>query len=273
MTIPLRCGVLARKVPDPTPGFWGTKILSTAMGEAVSDYLVHAFNPVLAVGLGAVALVLSLVWQFRVKRYLPYVYWLAVAMVAIAGTMAADVLHVQFHVPYLVSSVLFAVVLAGVFYAWGRTEKTLSIHSIFTPRREVFYWLTVMATFALGTAAGDLTAITFNLGYFGSGVMFAVLIVLPLIAWRYLRFNSIAAFWISYVITRPLGASFADWLDKPRPPGLAIGNGPVGLYLTAVLVLAVGVLTLTWNRSQPAETAPDRAVRIGAVDTPPDRAY
>ena len=139
------------KVPEITVLFWVIKLLSTAMGEATSDYLVNRMNPVVAVGLGGVALVIVLVIQFRADRYVPWIYWLTVLMVAITGTMAADVLHIQFKVPYAASTPFFAVVLAAVFIAWYRTEGTLSIHSIFTPRREIFYWATVMATFAMAS--------------------------------------------------------------------------------------------------------------------------
>jgi uncharacterized membrane-anchored protein len=270
MTIPLRCDVRVRKVPEPTPGFWVAKLLTTALGESVSDYSVHAINPVFAVLMGWAALVVALALQFRLKRYVPPVYWLAVAMVAVAGTMAADVLHIQFHVPYLVSSAVFAVVLAAVFVTWSRTEPTLSIHSIDTVRREVFYWLAVMATFALGTAAGDLTAVTFNLGYFGSAVMFAAMIAVPALAWGWARASSVACFWAAYVLTRPLGASIADWLGKPRPLGLGWGAGFVALPLAALLCVAVGVLTVLWKRAEGEEAIAAPPVSIAVGDVPPD---
>ena len=153
------------KVPEVTALFWLTKLLTTAMGESTSDYLVVRMNPVVAVGLGTVVLLGALVLQFRTPRYVPWTYWCTVLMVAIVGTMAADVLHKQFHVPYVASTAFFAVILAVVFVVWDRIEGTLSIHSIVTPRRELFYWAAVMATFALGTAAGDLVAKTLGLGY------------------------------------------------------------------------------------------------------------
>ncbi len=168
----------ALRVPEITGYFWVIKALSTAMGESASDYLVHVMNPVVAVGLGFVFFAGALILQFSVRRYIAWTYWLAVVMVGVFGTMAADVLHVGFGVPYIASSILYAVVLAAVFIVWGRTEKTLSIHSIDTPRREIFYWLAVVATFAMGTAAGDLTAVTFHLGYLASGVLFAAVIAI-----------------------------------------------------------------------------------------------
>ena len=175
------------KVPEITAIFWIIKLLSTAMGESTSDYLVKRMNPVVAVGFGGIFLVVALIIQFRARTYVPWIYWLAVVMVAVTGTMAADVLHIQFKVPYAVSTPFFAVVLAVVFIAWYRTERTLSIHSIYTPRREAFYWATVMATFAMGTALGDLTATTFHLGYLASAVLFAGLMVIPAVGYLALR--------------------------------------------------------------------------------------
>src|SRR5579863_8914835 len=193
-----------RKVPEVTIYFWIIKLLSTAMGESTSDYLVFHINPYIAVAFGGIGLIVSLILQLSVRRYIAWIYWLAVVMVAIFGTMAADVLHIGFGIPYIVSTIFFAVVLAAVFIVWYRTEKTLSIHHITTMRRELFYWLTVVSTFALGTAAGDLTASTFNLGYLNSGIVFAVLFALPAIAYFFFGFNEIIAFWFAYILTRPL---------------------------------------------------------------------
>lgn len=234
-----------RKVPELTAYFWIIKILTTAQGEATSDFLVHRLSPVPAVALGALGLVIALVLQFYVRRYIAWVYWLAVSMVAIAGTMAADVLHIKFGVPYAVSTTVFAVVLAIVFIAWYASEKTLSIHSIYTPRREAFYWAAVIAAFALGTAAGDLTATTLHLGFLVSGLMFAGLICIPAVAYLVRRRNEVLTFWTAYVLTRPLGASFADWLDKPHPHGLGIGGGPVSLCSTIVIFCFVAYLALS----------------------------
>jgi uncharacterized membrane-anchored protein len=241
-----RAQLAARKVPEITAYFWILKLLTTAMGEVTSDYLVHLFNPYFAVALGAICLAIALIIQFTVRRYVAWTYWLSVVMVAVFGTMAADVLHVEFHVPYLVSTSFFAVALAVIFVAWYTTEKTLSIHSIKTRRREMFYWATVMATFALGTAAGDMTSITMHLGYFSSGVMFAVLISLPALAYYRVGLNEIFAFWLAYILTRPLGATFADWIGKPKSiSGLGLGTGWVSLSLTILIILFVGYLTVT----------------------------
>src|SRR5437660_9862110 len=162
-----------RKVPEVTIYFWIIKLLSTAMGESTSDYLVYHVNPYIAVALGSLGLIASLVLQLWVRRYVALIYWLAVVMVAIFGAMAADVLHVVLGIPFLVSTVFFAVVLAVIFIVWYVSEKTLSIHSINTPLRELFDLATVMATFALGTAAGVMTAPTLGFGYFCSVVWFA----------------------------------------------------------------------------------------------------
>jgi uncharacterized membrane-anchored protein len=228
------------KVPEATVAFWVTKGLTTGMGESASDFFVHRFPPVAAVAVAAVAFIAALVLQFAMRRYVPWVYWLAVAMVGVFGTMAADVLHVRFGVPYVASAAGFAVTLAAVFVVWFRTEGTLSIHSITTRRRETFYWLAVMTTFALGTAVGDLTAVTLQLGYLSSGLMFIGVIAVPALAYWRLGLDPIVAFWCAYIITRPLGASFADWLGVSRDRGgLDLGAGWVSLVLAVAIVALV----------------------------------
>jgi uncharacterized membrane-anchored protein len=236
----------AAKVPEITLLFWVIKLLTTAMGEATSDFLVFEIDPVIAVILGAIGLAIAMALQLLVRRYVPAIYWLAVAMVAVFGTMGADVVHIGLGIPYAVSSVFFALCLAVIFAVWYATERTLSIHSIYTPRRELFYWATVMATFALGTAAGDMTASTMGLGYFTSGVMFGILFALPALGYRLFRLNPILAFWTAYVLTRPFGASFADWAGKAQNlSGLGLGTGEVSVVLTIVIVILVGYLTVT----------------------------
>ena len=216
------------------------------MGEATSDFLVYQIDPVVAVILGAIGLAVAMTLQLLVRRYVPWNYWLAVAMVAVFGTMAADVIHIGLGVPYVVSTAFFALALAVVFLTWYTFEKTLSIHSIYTPRRELFYWAAVITTFALGTAAGDMTATTMGLGYFISGVMFGVLFVLPALAYRWIGLNPILAFWTAYILTRPFGASFADWAGKsPSLSGLGLGTGEVSVVLTVLIVVLVGYLTVT----------------------------
>ena len=234
------------KVPEVTVYFWITKVLTTGMGEATSDYLVHRFNPEIAVVVGFTAFAAAMALQFLVRQYVTWIYWLAVVMVAVFGTMAADVLHVGLHVPYWASTVFYAIVLAVIFVAWRRSEGTLSIHSIYTRRRETFYWATVLATFALGTAAGDWTARTVGLGYFGSGVMFLVVIAIPAVGYWRFGMNAIAAFWFAYIVTRPLGASFADWLAwPPSVGGLGLGHGAVSVYSTIAIAGLVAYMTVT----------------------------
>ena len=236
----------ASKVPLITAYFWIIKLLSTAMGEATSDYMVRTINPVIAVLIGFAGFAVAMVLQFRAKAYNAWIYWLAVVMVAVFGTQAADVLHIKFGVPYVASTTFYAIVLAVIFILWYRTEGTLSIHSIRTPRRELFYWATVLATFAMGTATGDLTAKTLNLGYLASGIWFSVAFAAVAVAhWKF-GLNPILAFWIAYVLTRPVGASFADYIAFPQSVGgLGVGHGPVALVLTVVIVILVAYLAVT----------------------------
>ena len=241
--LPLRTAALT--VPEITAWFWVAKLLSTAMGESTSDYLVFQISPYVAVVLGCVGLVVALALQLSVRRYIAWVYWFAVVMVAVFGTMAADVLHVQFGVPYYASTAFFAAVLVAVFVAWYRSEHTLSIHTIHAGRRELFYWAAVIATFALGTAAGDLTASTLRLGYAASLLLFAVLFVLPGLGHRLAGLNAIFAFWFSYVMTRPLGASFADWVGKPYLGGLGAGDAKIAGVLTVLIIAVVAYLAMS----------------------------
>ena len=233
----------ALKVPEVTAAFWIAKATTTALGESTSDWLVHGIAPVVAVLLGFVAFTVALGIQLAAPAYRPWTYWLAVAMVGVFGTMAADVLHVRFRVPYLVSTPVFALALVAIFVTWYRVEGTLSMHSITTTRRETFYWLAVVATFALGTAAGDLTAVTFRLGYLEAAVLFAAVIGAVATSYRWLELNAVVAFWAAYVLTRPLGASLADWLGLPNARGgIGIGSDVVSLVLAVFLALVVGHL-------------------------------
>lgn len=234
------------RVPAAALSFWVVKALSTAFGESTSDYLVRTIHPVPAVLLGFVCFVAALLVQLRMRRYLAVTYWLSVAMVGVFGTMAADVLHVGLGVPYIGGSLLYGFALTVVFLAWWRVEGTLSVHSIDTSRRELFYWAAVVSTFALGTAVGDLTAITFKLGYAWSIVIFAALILVPGIGYRWFHWNGIAAFWVAYVLTRPLGASVADYLGKPTTDGGAgWGSGVVTIGLALIIVACVAYLAVT----------------------------
>ncbi|MFF1395105.1 hypothetical protein ACFVZD_14990 [Streptomyces sp. NPDC058287] len=240
---------MANKVPEVTIYFWIVKVLTTGMGETASDVLARTLGPVPAVALGGLALVASLAVQFTLRRYVAWAYWTAVVMVSVFGTMAADVLHVGLGVPYAVSTPAFLAVLAAVFMLWYASERTLSIHSIQTRRREAFYWAAVLATFALGTAAGDLTA-TVGFGYLGSVVLFAAGICVPAVAQR---LGALSA--VTYVITRPLGASLADWMALGHARGgLGLGLAPVTLAWTVTIIGFVGYMAMT-QRDTGARTA------------------
>jgi len=254
----------APKVPAVNAYFWGVKVLTTAMGEAVSDFCVKQFNPYLAVFAGFVVFAIALIWQFRVPDYRTWPYWTAVSMVAVFGTMVADAMHVGLGIPYKVSVTLFAVALAVVFVTWYRVERTLSIHSITTPRRELFYWATVCCTFALGTATGDLTATTLHLGYFLSGVVFTLAILIPLVAWR-LGVNPVLTFWVAYVLTRPIGASFADFFGMPTTSGgRGYGHGAVSVVTVILVVASVAYLAATGKDQPSAVDATDGARGVAA---------
>jgi len=241
------------RVPQITIYFWIVKILTTAAGESTSDFLVH-ISPALVAAVGSVGLAIGLVIQFRMRRYVAWAYWFAVLMVAIFGTMAADVLHDGLKLGYMESTIGFVVILAIVFICWYRAEGTLSIHSIINRRRETFYWITVLVTFALGTAAGDMTASTLGWGYLKSGVIFTLVFATIGAAYALLRdafgardgsesLLSIGAFWLAYVFTRPLGASFADWFgEPPGKQGLGYGDGTVTIVLLVLIALFVGYL-------------------------------
>jgi uncharacterized membrane-anchored protein len=236
---------LAAKVPEITLLFWVIKVLTTGMGESMSDFLGQKSIPIGgAIGVFGFAYAIRL--QLRQREYRAPVYWFAVVMVAIFGTMIADVLKDGTGVSYAVTTPVFAAVTGFVFYRWYRSEGTLSIHTITTRRRERFYWAAVLATFALGTAAGDLTAISLNLGFFASIVLFAAVIAVPAWLWWRGRLNPIVAFWSAYVVTRPLGASVVDWLGKSHvDTGLGLGDGAVSGLALILFVALVGYTTFT----------------------------
>jgi uncharacterized membrane-anchored protein len=250
----IRSEPLLAKVPEITALFWVIKVLTTGMGEATSDFLGNT-NLVLAgiVGVGGFALALRL--QFRTRYYQAIVYWFAVMMVAVFGTMAADGLHVA-GVPYIFSTAFYAIALVVTFRHWYRSEGTLSIHSIVTRRRETYYWVTVLLTFALGTAAGDLTAVSMHLGFLDSAVLFAVLMAIPAVAWWRFRLNPVVAFWSAYVLNRPLGASVADWFGKSHAlTGLGFGDGRTAGCATIAIVVLVGYVAFRRNDIQAGAAA------------------
>ena len=262
---------IAAKVPEITLMFWVVKILTTCGGEAVSDYLALGSR---LVG-GAVEtglLVIGLVWQFRTRRYVAAAYWFLAYAIAIFGTGVSDALHLFVGIPYAGTTLLWAVVLALVFWLWHRSEGTLSIHSIVTQRREAYYWAVVFATFALGTALGDFTATVLRLGYLASGIMFFFVILIPAVAWSRFGLNAIAAFWFAYVVTRPLGASFADYFGRPHSlSGAGFGSGRVAVIVAIAVAACVGYLAVTRHDiERPAARVADprigpQAVRRSAV--------
>jgi uncharacterized membrane-anchored protein len=252
---------VAAKVPEVIIVFWVVKILTTAGGEATSDYLKTLGN-IKGGGTEVVLFLVGLVVQFSTRRYRAFAYWFLAFAIAIFGTGVADFLHLDVHIPYAGTTLMWAVILAAIFWLWQRSEHTLSIHSITTQRREAFYWATVFATFALGTALGDFTATSLNLGYLASGIVFAVVILLPALAWWRLGLNSIAAFWASYVVTRPLGASFADYISKPSAlSGIDFGDGPTAIVFAAIVFVLVTYLALVRPDIQPPLGSPVRAKR------------
>lgn len=259
---------VAAKVPEIIALFWVVKVLTTAGGEATSDYLAGYGN---IVGGGAELLVfaIGLVLQFGTKRYRALAYWWLAFAIAIFGTGVADFLHLDVHISYAGTTALWAVILGFIFWLWHRCEGTLSIHSIHTRRREFFYWATVFATFALGTALGDYTAVVLNLGYLGSGIFFGIAIMLPGLArWRF-ALDSVAAFWMSYVLTRPLGASFADYVSKShKAGGLGFGNGPTAAVCFAAVAALVLYLAIRKPDIQQSENAEMHLVETARSSRP-----
>jgi uncharacterized membrane-anchored protein len=253
------------KVPEVTVYFWVVKLATTAMGEAISDYLVNDWNKYLGVLAGFIVFAVAISFQLRGKTYSTWRYWITVSMVAVFGTMAADVLHVVIGLPYALSFALYAVLLTATFTAWYRSERTLDIHTISTPRREVFYWLTVVFTFAMGTAVGDLTSITVSLGYLGSAFLFAGLILIPLAAWR-LGASQVATFWVAYVLTRPIGASFADYFGMPKDhSGLGLGHITTSVVLIAAVTAGIWFLKSSGRDAQQPQPAPAATAAPGSA--------
>ena len=253
---------IAAKVPEVILLFWVVKILTTAGGEATSDYL-KTYGNFVGGGIELAVFVGGLILQFSTRRYRAFAYWSLAFAIAITGTGVSDFLHLDVHIPYAGTTVLWAVVLAAIFWFWRRSEGTLSIHSITTQRREAFYWAVVSATFALGTALGDFTATSLNLGFLDSGILFGGVILLPAIARWQFALNGVAAFWLSYIVTRPLGASFADYISRPKSlTGINFGDGPTAIvFAVAVLIFVVYLAIVRPDIQQP------RAARISRTDS------
>ncbi len=252
-----RARQLLNKVPEITLFFWIIKILCTTVGETAADFL----NTNLGFGLTGTSfvvgalLIVTLVVQFRARSYVPWIYWLAVVLISVVGTLITDNLVDNFGVALRTTTIIFAVALAATFLAWYLSERTLSVHTIFTARREAFYWLAILFTFALGTAAGDYVAESLNLGYWRSVVLFGALIAIVAIAHLRFGLNAILSFWVAYILTRPLGASLGDYLSQSRDDGgLALGTvGTSVLFLVTILGL---VIYLSVTRADAPRTEP-----------------
>jgi uncharacterized membrane-anchored protein len=259
---------VAAKVPEVILLFWVVKILTTAGGEATSDWL-KTYGNFGGGGVEVLVIVVGLVLQFGTRRYRAFAYWSLAFAIAITGTGVSDFLHLDAHIPYAGTTLLWAVVLAAIFWLWQSNEGTLSIHSITTQRREAYYWATVFATCALGTALGDFTAISLNLGYLDSGIFFGVVILIPALARWQFGLNGIAAFWMSYVVTRPLGASFADYISKPKNTGgLNFGDGPTAIVFAVAVFVLVAYLALARPDIQEPLAVPPAPK--GSTPPPPD---
>ncbi len=262
---------MLNKVPEVTIFFWIIKILATTVGETAADLLSETL------GLGeaytglvmAAVLLIVLYFQFKARKYVPGYYWLAVVLLSVVGTLISDNLVDNLGVPLTVTTTVFAIALAVSFILWYAYEKTLSIHTIFTTRRETFYWLAILFTFALGTSGGDLLAERLNWGYLNSAFLFAGGIALITVAYYRLKLNAVAAFWSAYILTRPLGASMGDLMSQPHDlGGLALGTvGTSVLFLTAILVLVV-YLTKTGIDQSPA---PDGVVLVPVEEVQSER--
>lgn len=228
---------MLNKVPEITIVFWIIKIMATTVGETAADFL----SVKLKLGLSATSyvmgalLLIALLIQVRSKRYVPWTYWITVVLISVVGTLITDNLVDNFGVPLTVTTAVFSVALLATFAAWYASEKTLSVHTICTTRRELFYCAAILFTFALGTAAGDLTAERLGVGYANSAMIFGAAIALAKFAWYFLRMNAILAFWAAYVLTRPLGASLGDLFSQPT------GNGGLGLgtVVTSAIFLVI----------------------------------
>jgi uncharacterized membrane-anchored protein len=251
---------MLNKVPEVTMYFWIIKVLCTTVGETAADYL----NTKLGFGLTNTTyvmgslLIATLVFQFRARRYVPGIYWLAVVLLSIVGTLITDNLTDHFGVPLTTTTIIFSIALAVTFASWYASERTLSIHTIVTTRREGFYWLAILFTFALGTAAGDLAAEKLSLGFANSALMFGAMIAVVAFAHFRLKLNAVVAFWIAYILTRPLGASLGDYMSQaPGDGGLGLGTvGTSAIFLTTILGL---VTYLSITRTDASQSVPEAA--------------
>ncbi|WP_407307133.1 hypothetical protein [Desulfosporosinus sp. SB140] len=239
---------MLNKVPEITVFFWLIKVLATTVGETAADFLNSNLNLGLTITTFIMSglLMITLFFQFKFRKYVPSIYWLSVVLISVVGTLITDNLVDHFGVPLEITTITFSAALIVTFVAWYASEKTLSIHSIYTTKREAFYWLAILFTFALGTAAGDFVAEQLNLGYWKSALMFAGLIGVVTFAFYRFKLNSVLAFWIAYILTRPLGASLGDFLSQSRTDGgLSLGTiDTSSIFLITILSIVI-FLTIT----------------------------
>jgi uncharacterized membrane-anchored protein len=237
---------LINKVPAVTLVFWILKILATTVGETAADVLSETFKlgTVITSYVMAAFLIVSLIFQFRARRYVPTIYWIVVVFISVVGTLISDNLVDNLGVPLETTSLIFTIVLAAVFVVWYMTERTLSVHTINTTRRELFYWAAILFTFSLGTSAGDLLSERLGIGYALSAVMFGVAIAIIYAIYRAGKMNGVLAFWLAYILTRPLGASIGDLLTQARDDG-GLGLGTIPVSVVFLIGIVVGVIYLT----------------------------
>lgn len=260
---------LASKVPEVTLLFWLVKVMGTTVGETSADFLSNDLNLglLLTTAIMGALLALAFVLQIRSREYTPWKYWLTVILVSIVGTLITDNMTDNLQIPLLYSTIAFSALLILTFVLWYRSERTLSVHSIHTRRRELFYWLTILFTFALGTAGGDFLSEQVNLGYAISGLLFLSVIAVVALAFYFFKLDPVWSFWIAYILTRPLGASLGDLLIQPVDPsgigygsqgGFGFGLGPVNAVFLIAIVLAVSSMELRKRRA-PAAPLTDTA--------------
>ena len=258
------------KVPEVTVAFWIVKVLATTVGETFADYLSDTLGlglPLTSVIMAAL-LAVALVVQFRARRYVPGIYWLAVVLISVVGTLVSDNLVDNLGVPLWATTIAFSILLAATFAFWYRSERTLSIHSILTTRRETFYWLSILFTFALGTSAGDLLAERLNIGYLPSALVFVGMIAVVAVAHYVFKLGAILSFWIAYVLTRPLGASLGDLLSQKQTDG-GVGLGTTAtsaLFLAVILVIVIGLTVVDRRRRAAEEFRVEADLALGDPD-------
>ena len=252
--------VLLNRVPKVTFDFWIIKLLAVTMGETAADYL--AVN--LGLGLTATSLIMAAVLavalflQFRQRCYVPWSYWLAVVLISVVGTLVTDNLVDNLGVSLVTCTAVFTVALAATFALWYASERTLSIHKVFTTRREAFYWLAILFTFALGTAVGDLIAEKFGIGYYSTGILFGMIIASLAIGYWFLKLDPILGFWLAYIFTRPLGASIGDFLSQPGEyGGLGLGTTKTSIIFLLLIAITVVYMTLSHDGDEAVAAQPN----------------